>query len=134
MIRSLIGRVAVLVFGITCVASSLRAERVGYHFIGALNSFGIGGTTTLFGTSGIPKNAPISGTFSYDTTTPGVDVTTDTAAGERTYHQYISGGFTLDINPGNSPEIKLSASDYIITVVNDFQSQTAPEALDVFDV
>jgi type II secretory pathway pseudopilin PulG len=114
-----------VVLGTTTVflsAAELRAERVGFSFQGALIQSGSAGTYTLFSTS-VPKTSPISGTFSYDTTTPGVDIET----GVRSYHQLIHGGYTLDINNG---AVQLSASDYKINVANDY----GLPALDAFIV
>jgi hypothetical protein len=87
--------------------SELCGERVGYSFTGTLT-----GTTSvsLFGYN-VPRPSPIVGTFSFDTTVPGVDG----ATGVRTYHQLIQGGYTLDINNG---QVQLSANDYTITVSN----------------
>ncbi len=117
----------VIVLGAAAVLMSpadLRAERVGFSFEGALQQIGSPGTYTLFGIS-VPKTSPVAGTFSYDTTTPGVD----TEPGVRTFHQLIEGGYTLNINNG---AIQLSASDYVITVANDFFRD--PEAVDIFSV
>jgi len=45
-----------------------RAERVGYQFSGAFS--GTGCCYTLFDVAGVPRTAPVTGTFSYDTTAP----------------------------------------------------------------
>ncbi|MCC7474677.1 MAG: hypothetical protein IT425_04735 [Pirellulales bacterium] len=111
MSYSRIGCAAVLAI-FSCTSTTL-AERVGYQFTGAFMGSG-SQTYSLFGKS-VPKNSVITGTFSYDTTTVGVD----TEPGVRTYHQLIEGGFTLDIHGG---AIQLSARDYTITVANDYES------------
>lgn len=110
---------ALIVVSLACSIS--RAERVGYSFTGAFQGSGTQ-TYSLFGIT-VPRNSPVSGTFSYDTTTPGVDA----APGVRTFHQFISGGYSLNINSG---DIQLAASDYIITVANDYGSP----ASDLFSV
>lgn len=92
-------------------ADELCAERVGYSFQGTLIQSGSPGNYTLFGYS-VPKTSPVSGTFSYDTDTSGADGET----GVQTYHQLIEGGYTMNINNGT---IRLSASDYNITLTND---------------
>ncbi len=120
-VRLAIGLVAAAVL---VSPDELRAERVGFSFEGALQQIGTPGTYTLFGIS-VPKTSPVAGTFSYDTTTPGVD----TEPGVRTFHQLIQGGYTLNINSG---AIQLSASDYVVTVANDFPR--IPEAVDIFSV
>jgi hypothetical protein len=96
-------------------ASDARAERVGFRFNGALQVPG-SGTVSIFGIN-VPRNAPIVGTFAYDTAT---DVAGVGAA--QVYPQLISSGFTLDISNG---AIKLAASDYAITVADDNGSPTS---------
>lgn len=93
---------------------AVRGERVGYNFTGTLTG---SSNISLFGST-VARPSPVSGTFAFDTTTPGVDL----QPGVRSYHQYIQGGYTLNINNG---QLKLSAHDYIITVGNDQRSPLA---------
>jgi hypothetical protein len=117
-------RQAISVSVIACaLCSNLRGERVGFKFTGALEGSSAG-TYLLFGTN-VPQNSPITGSFSFDTTAVGVD----TEPGVRIFPQFIEGGFTLDINHG---AIRLSASDYAITVADDLERE--PEAADVLSV
>jgi len=89
----------------------LRAERVGYQFSGTLS--GTGCCYTLFSIPNIPRNAPVTGTFSFDTANTGEADGT----GARKYHQSIQGGYTLNINNG---QVQLAANDYLIRVTNDY--------------
>jgi hypothetical protein len=122
-------RIALFVFLSVAVFFSLtlhvRAERVGFSFQGALTGPSTG-TYSLFGFN-VPRNSVISGTFSYDTTAPAVDV----ASGWREFAQQIEGGLTFDINHG---QVKLAATDYRITVVNNYQRAAPPETVDIFSV
>ena len=121
----LVKHAIVLVVATVLIAPDhVRAERVGFSFQGNLQQIGPAGNYTIFGIS-VPKTSPVTGTFSYDTTTPGVDGD----PGVRTYHQEIQGGYTLNINNG---AIRLAASDYIVTVANDFVR--TPENVDIFSV
>jgi len=115
-------RIAALVlFSITqpffCTASAF-AERVGFSFSGTIN----GSTSISLFDQTVTRPANVTGTFSYDTNS---DITL-LEAGVKTFEQKISGGLTLVIN-GN---LKLSASEYVITVGND-QGSTP---LDYFSV
>jgi len=113
----------VCLFSACLFAKDARADRVGFQFTGALQVPGTG-NTTLFNTS-VPKNSPVTGTFSYDTS--------DGAAGSNPaiFEQHIEGGFTLNINNGS---IRLSASDFRVIVTNDFQRQAPAETVDTLDV
>jgi hypothetical protein len=107
----------------TVVCSATNAERVGYSFSG---KFPLpSGAYPLFGYN-VPRNAVVSGTFSYDTTAPGIDV----EAGKRSYHQYIDGGLTLSMTDANNVQVNISASDYVVSVSNDF----GPTNVDSFSV
>jgi hypothetical protein len=101
--------------------ATARGERVGFKFTGTLVGTG---TQTLFGIT-VPRNSPVSGAFSYDTTSAAIEV----EPGLRAFHQHIHGGYSLDINNG---AIRLSASDYLVSVANDLPSK--PEAIDLFGV
>jgi hypothetical protein len=118
---------AVFVFAVfvlsSLLATDLRAARVDFQFTGTLNVPGTG-TTSLFNTT-VPKNSPIAGTFSYDVPT------TPSASNPATFQQQILGGFTLDINNG---AIRLSASDFLLKVTNDFQRAVPLETVDVVQV
>lgn len=98
-----------IILGLFLPFGDLRAERVGFQFTGALTVAG-SGNVTLFGIS-VPKNAPVTGAFSYDTATEVMGT-----GATQTYNQSIFGGYTLNINNG---AILLSASDYTITVADD---------------
>jgi hypothetical protein len=114
--------ICVLMFaGALC--GNLRGERVGFKFTGALES-GTTGSHALFGIDA-PGKLPISGTFSYDTTTEGIE----TEPGIRTFPQFIQGGYNLDINNG---AIRLSTSEYVVMVADDFQR--FPEDVDLISV
>jgi hypothetical protein len=118
--------VAVLCALAFALVSDSRGERVGYSFSGAMLGSGKH-TTKIFGIS-VPNNSPVTGTFSYDTTVAGTDVVT----GEKAFHQSIEGGYTLNINNG---AIRLSASDYIVTVaVNSNELSNPPFPIDFFGV
>jgi hypothetical protein len=119
MMRDRIALVTVVIVSSSCLTS--RGERVGYQITGAFQGPSTQ-TYTLFGIT-VPRNSPVTGTFSYDTTTPGVDA----GAGVRNYHQLIEGGYTLDINNG---AIQLAGGDYTVTVANDYGSP----ASDIFSV
>jgi hypothetical protein len=106
------------------LATELRATQVDLQFTGVLNVPGTG-NTNLFNTS-IPKNSPIVGTFSYDV--PSTPATGDNPAA---FQQQISGGFTMDINNG---AIRLSASDFLLQVANDFKRAAPVETVDVVQV
>src|SRR3989304_5436917 len=103
--------------------AGIHAERVGFQFTGALQVPGTG-NTNLFNKS-VPKNSPITGTFSYDV--PSAASGTNPAK----FDHHIEGGFTLKINNG---DIRLSASDFLVVVTNDFQRQVPLETVDTLDV
>jgi hypothetical protein len=108
---------------ISLLVASSRAERVGFTFGGMF--LGPVSPVQLFGFD-VPENAPISGTFAYDSTVlgiPGFD------AGVRDYPQQITGSFTVNI--GNN--IRLSASQVTIEVSNDIELEEG-ELSDVFGV
>jgi hypothetical protein len=104
-------------------SSDLRGDRVGFRFEGTLQAGT--GSITLFGIT-VPGNSPIAGTFSYDTTAPGVDGD----PGVKNFAQVIQGGYSLKV--GNA--ISLSASKFVVAVGNDFQRQQPPETVDLFSV
>ena len=109
-----------------------RAERVGYSFQGALTpTSGSAHTYTLFGVT-VPDTSPIAGTFSYDTTVDGII----TDVGVETFEQAILGGFNWNIlnAADQSPILRFSASEYTVTVANDFLPNGSPEAIDYFGV
>src|SRR4051794_1768830 len=78
------------------------AERVGYRFTGemtpplAIPGFTPPDTYTLFKVK-VPTNAPIAGTFSYDTTVGGIPGS-DNA---QVFRQSIAGGETFDVFGSN---------------------------------
>jgi hypothetical protein len=101
-------------------------ERVGYKFEGALSGPATG-TYTLFGVA-VPRNSVIKGTFAYDTTVVGTEI----EPGAKAFPQTIAGGYTLEIHNG---AIKLAASEYKVTVANDFVRTLDPlVVLDLFSV
>ncbi len=119
--------VRVLTWGaimLSTLGTTAFGERVGYRFEGALIQIGAAGTYSLYGTA-VPKTSPIKGTFAYDTTSEG----TETESGVKVFPQTIAGGYTLEINNG---ALKLAASEYKVTVANDFVR--TPEAVDIFSV
>jgi hypothetical protein len=126
MVRQL-SAVAVVLVGALVVCSAACAERVGYSFTGWLNPQR-GPIPSWFG---FPLDGPkyFTGTFSYDTTTPGVDA----EPGVRSYPQLIAGGYSLDVEFGTS-DIVVQASDYKITVANDFKSNASSPPTDQFYV
>jgi hypothetical protein len=117
-------RVAAVIIAaaVACFPRDASAVRVGYQFQGNLIPSGSGTTYTLFGIS-VPKNSPVVGTFTYDTTAAGVDA----EPGVKNFSQLINGGLKLNINNG---AIRLSAKDYVITVANDFPR--GPANVDLF--
>jgi hypothetical protein len=108
---------------VCALCGNSRGERVGFEFTGALQG-GSAGTYSLFGIN-VPRNAPIAGTFSYDTTTEGKSA----EPGVRVFPQFIHGGYNLDINNG---AIRFSTSEYVVTVADDFER--IPEAVDLISV
>ena len=116
-------RQAISVFTLLAMCSNSRGERVGFEFTGALQG-GSNGTYSLFGIN-VPRNSPITGSFSFDTTTEGIEP----EPGTRMFPQFIQGGYNLDINNG---AIRLSASDYVVTVTDDYER--IPEAVDIFNI
>lgn len=119
----LLSLAVVVAVPVSLQTTGAHAERVGFRFEGALQG-GSTGTYTLFGVT-VPRNSPVTGTFSYDTAVQGID----TEPSVKTFHQDIQGGYNLDINNG---AIQLSASDYVLTVANDFQR--SPEFVDILSV
>ena len=111
-----------------------RAERVGYAFQGALTPSNFSANThtyKLFGVT-VPDTSPIAGTFSYDTTAVGVTP----FAGAKSFKQTIQCGFNWNIlnAADQSPVLRLSASEYSVTVANDFLPSGFPAAIDYFSV
>jgi hypothetical protein len=115
---------AVFVAAAVAFPSDAIAVRVGYQFQGNLIPSGSGTEFILFGVS-VPKNSPVVGTFTYDTTAVGVDG----EPGVKNFAQLINGGLKLNINNG---AIRLSAKDYKIVVANDFPRD--PTTVDLFSV
>jgi hypothetical protein len=109
-----------IIFSLLLGVGSVRAERVGFQFTGALQVAG-SGNVSIFNIS-VPKNSPVTGTFAYDTATD-----LEGVGASQIYHQLISGGYRLNINNG---AIQLAASDYTITVADD----TGSPASDSFSV
>jgi hypothetical protein len=98
-------------------------EIVRFDFAGMFTGGGAG-TYNLFGIA-VPRNAVVRGSFRYDTDSQGAA----TDAGTKAFYQAILKGFALDIHNG---AIRLSASDYAITVANDYTA--TPAALDLFSI
>jgi hypothetical protein len=98
-------------------------EFVRFDFAGIFSG-GATGTYSLFGMA-VPRNAVVRGSFRYDTESSGSTID----AGTKAFHLTRPGGFTLDIHNG---AIRLSASEYSVTVANDFGG--TPTALDLFSV
>jgi hypothetical protein len=103
-----------------------RGERVGFAFTGNLVQVGSPGTYTMFGKT-VPKTSPVTGTFSYDTTSTGVAG----GDGNLAFRQLIQGGYTLNVNNG---DVRISASDYTINLTDDFQPGTGGDPIDYLDV
>jgi hypothetical protein len=113
-----------------------RAERVGYQFTGQMTPpLSLPGahapdTYTLFKIK-VPVDASISGTFSYDTSTAGADG----ADNSRVFTQSIQGGLTFDVLGSNrTPLLHLVASEYTVTVNNDFLPDKTPSPIDSLKV
>lgn len=100
------------------LASQCFAERVGYSFRGALTPT-IGATYTLFGAK-VPNNSPITGTFSYDTSTTSVN--SSTIVGAKEFKHTIHGGFTWNVLDAASqlPVLQLAAHEYSITFADNY--------------
>lgn len=105
------------------LGSPAFGERVGYKFEGGF-VITTGSPYSLFGVS-VPRNSPIKGTFSFDTTTVGTEI----EPGAKAFPQTIPGGYALDINNG---ALRLAASEYQVKVANDFVR--TPEAVDIFSI
>jgi hypothetical protein len=98
-------------------------ELVRFDFAGMFTG-GPAGTYSLFSIA-VPKNSPVRGSFSYETESQGQAINAET----KSFRQAKLGGFTLDINNG---AIRLSASDYSVTVADDLAA--TPIVLDLFSV
>jgi|tagenome__1003787_1003787.scaffolds.fasta_scaffold20965867_2 hypothetical protein len=112
-------------------------ERVGYSFEGAFIqpvSNGTGTPATEYNVFGVPFpfDAPLAGTFSYDTTSAGVVP----FAGAKDFKQFIQGGFTLNVfrSVGGPRVLQLVANVFPIRVVNDYTPSGAPVASDLLSV
>jgi hypothetical protein len=112
------------------------AERVGYRFTGqmtpplALPGFTPPDTYTLFKVK-VPTNAPIAGTFSYDTTAVGKAGSDDS----QVFVQSIQGGETFDVFGSNGALLlHVAASKYTISVNNDFLPKDTPSPIDSLKV
>ncbi len=134
-VRSSTFAIATILFSTFLLAIG-RAERVGYQFTGqmtpplALPGVPPPTTYTLFKVK-VPVDAPIAGTFSYDTTS------TETSGDDNSqvFTQSIQGGLTFDIlGPDGAPLLHLVASQYKITVNNDFPPSNTPSPIDAFEV
>lgn len=114
-----------------------RGERVGYSFEGAFIQPVWSGTGTppteynIFGVA-FPFEAPLAGTFSYDTTATGVVP----FAGAKDFKQFIQGGFTFNVfsSIGGPRVLQLVANVYPIRVVNDYTPSGATVASDLLSV
>jgi hypothetical protein len=118
------------------LATVTKAERVGYQFKGqlALPPAPPGVTLPdmylLFKVK-VPTDAPIVGTFSYDTTSTG----TNGSDNSQIFTQGIQGGLTFDVLGSNeTPLLHLVASQYTITVNNDYLPKDTPSPVDSFKV
>ena len=109
------------------------AERVGYTFEGTFIPISTTAPPTykLFGVT-IPNNSPITGTFSYDTSAPGVEP----FVGAKAFSQTIQGGFNFNILNAvtYAPVLQLSASEYTVTVADDYTPSNAPSPIDYLSV
>jgi hypothetical protein len=117
-----------------------RGERVGYSFEGNFIQpvYRGGGVPPIdynvFGFH-FPFTAPFSGTFSYDTSTPGLlPYPSDTSIND--FKQVIQGGFTFNVlnSDGVTPIFRLAADAYDIRVSNDYTPEGAPVASDLVSV
>jgi hypothetical protein len=118
------------------LAGIARAERVGYQFKGqlrlppALPNSTAPDMYTLFKVN-VPTDAPIAGTFSYDTTFAG----SNGSNGGLVFTEGIEGGLTFDVLGSNgAPLMHLVVSQYTITVNNDFLPQDTPSPIDLLKV
>ncbi len=119
------------------LTTAARAERVGYRFYGNMvppllsnENNTLPDTYTIFNVV-VPTNAPITGTFSYDTTSQGSGVVNNSV----TFTQGIQGGLTFDIlGPGNIPLLHVVASQSAVTATNDYVPKDTPSAIDALEV
>jgi hypothetical protein len=134
--------VAVAVFASCCLWTSgkVRGERVGYSFEGNFVQpiFPSGGTVptdyNVFGFH-FPFTAPFSGTFSYDTSSPGV-IPYPLEPNIKDFKQSIQGGFTFNVlnSDAVTPVFRLTANAYDIRVSNDHTPEGSPVASDLVSV
>lgn len=108
-------RLAIAIAAVACLLTESRAERVGYSFHGKTGNFPL--SVNLFGVP-VPSGSPISGTFSYDDSSPHAPA----QEGGNEYHQSIHGGFSLNIfdASSNTHLVQLAAHEFKITAVNDY--------------
>lgn len=114
-----------------------RAERVGYRFDGHLippsllnDDNPLPDNYKIFNVV-VPTDAPITGTFSYDTTALGNDVGNNSKA----FAQGIQGGLTFDVlGPGNIPLLHVVASQSTVTATNDYLPKDTPSPIDALEV
>jgi hypothetical protein len=119
------------------ISIDARGERVGYSFEGAFLQpvwNGTGTPPTEYNVFGVPFpfQAPLAGTFSYDTSASGVIP----FAGGKDFKQFIQGGFTFNVfsSVGGPRVLQLVANVYPIRVVNDYTPSGAPVASDILSV
>jgi hypothetical protein len=134
--------VAVAVFAPCCMWTSeeARGERVGYSFEGNFVQpvFPSGGTIptdyNVF-CFHFPFTAPFSGTFSYDTSSPGI-LPYPPETNIKDFKQLIQGGLTFNVlnSDGVTPIFRLTANAYVIRVSNDYIPDGAPVASDLVSV
>jgi hypothetical protein len=79
----------------------------------------------------VPVDAPITGTFSYDTTATG----TNGPNNAQVFTQFIQGGLSFDVlRPDRTSLLHLVASQSSIMVNNDFLPKDTPSPIDSFEV
>jgi hypothetical protein len=129
---------AILVFSFAAWTSiDCRGERVGYSFEGTFLQPVWNGTGTpptainVFGVT-FPFQAPLAGTFTYDTMGIGVVP----FAGAKDFKQFVEGGFTFNVftSEGGPRVLQLVANAYPIRVVNDYTPSGSPAASDLLSV
>jgi hypothetical protein len=119
------------------ISIDCRCERVGYSFEGAFIQSALNDTSiphTDYNVFGVPFpfEAPLTGTFSYDTTSIGLVP----FAGARDFKQFIQAGFTFNVfsSASGTPVLQLVANEYPVRVVNDYTPSGAPVASDLLSV
>ena len=129
----------VLIVACAACLHEARADRVGFSYEGIVlqpppdpihPNLPPPTEFTLFGVT-VSVGAHINGTFSYDMTAAG----TTAPDGSKSFKQTIEGGFTFNVlNPDLSPRLRVSASEYSITAVDNYSQANVPGMIDYLGV